>query len=32
MQLVDNSPEELKLKFKVVASNDESGFAEAVEK
>jgi hypothetical protein len=30
--LVSNAPEELKQKFKVVASNDESGFAEAVEK
>ena len=30
--LVSNAPDELKQKFKVVASNDESGFAEAVEK
>lgn len=28
--LVENSPEELKQKFKVVASNDNSGFSEAV--
>lgn len=30
--LVANAPDELKSKFNVVASNDESGFAEAVEK
>nr|HPI46379.1 HAD hydrolase family protein [Tenuifilaceae bacterium] len=30
--LVANAPDELKQKFKVVASNDESGFAEAVKK
>lgn len=29
--LVANAPEELKQKFKIVASNDESGFAEAVD-
>lgn len=30
--VVDNAPEELKRSFKIVASNNDSGFAEAVEK